>query len=427
MVRVTRPAYACGSLLALVVGCGARTPLDPPGGDQAGGGGGATTTTSASTGTGGADAGACELVISGEPLGFDDLWPKNPSFWPRLTPVGDSPDRVAVVYRWDGYDKGVSLADIAMSPWGAWGPDMFESAWGINTQNAGEHVVDSAPGNQIAVLTLVDASPALYVIEPSAPSFESLTLRGGFGVRPLSVSRGAANHLVLYERTEGDERLGVLGRVGPGGLHEIDEAITCANGPLSADAIPMASGYLAVVSAGRPFGTCLTSSVPSGPPGDMFVLRIEGGLEISSLVKGDPIEYLSIEPRIGGAWIVVRRKGGSLSWQAVDPAGFLETDTQPLATPPDDAVIATTHAGAWLVAGWADPFGTQELSVVATDGERILNLSIPGGYHPPDGQLSLLGSPDGRYVLVAWSQVQEELWKEIRLARLELSPSCQPQ
>ncbi|NUO54690.1 MAG: hypothetical protein HOV80_38105 [Polyangiaceae bacterium] len=422
---MTRSAYACGSLLALVVGCGARTPLDPPDGSDGGGGGATTATTSVSTGGGGDGSGTCELVISGAPLGFEDLWPKNPSFWPRLTPVGDSSDRVAVVYRWDGYDKGVSLADIAMSPWGAWGPEMFESAWGINTQNAGEHLVDSAPGDQIAVLTLTGASPALYVIEPSAPSFDNLVLGGGFGIRPLAVSRGISDYLVAYERIENNERLGVMGHVGPNGLVDVDEAIVCANAPLAADAIPTSKGYLAVVSSGRSFGTCLEPSLSSGPPGDMFVLRIEHGVEVASLVKGDPIDYLAIQPRIGGAWIAIRRKGSPLSWQAVDPFGFLETAAQPLGNPPDDAVIATTHAGAWLVAAWADPLGTQELSVVATDGERTLNLAIPGGYDPPDGQVSLLGSPDGRYVLVAWSQLRDELWKRVRLARLELTPSCQ--
>jgi hypothetical protein len=426
MRNVTRFAYACSCILALVAGCGARTPLDPPEGAEAGGGGGTTATTTASTGAGGDDLGPCELVVSGAPLGFDDLWPKNPSFWPRLTPVGDSPDRVAVVYRWDPLDKGVSLADIAMSPWGGWGHDMFESAWGINTQNAGEHVVDSAAGDQIAVLTLVGASPALYVILPSAPSFDSLTLGGGFGVRPLTVSRGIADHLVVYERLEGDEQLAVLGRVGPGGLHEVDDAIACANAPLAADAIPTSSGYLAVLSTGRPFGGCLDPSLASGPPGDMMVLRVDDGIGVSSLVKGDPIDYLAIEPRLGGAWIVVRRKGGALSWQAVDTAGYLETDTQALATPPDHAVIAATHAGAWLVVAWANPFESS-LSFAATDGNRTLDLTLPLGLDPPDGQLSILGSTDGRYVLAAWTEMGEEALKRVRLARLELAPSCQPQ
>ncbi|NUO51088.1 MAG: hypothetical protein HOV80_19705, partial [Polyangiaceae bacterium] len=163
----------------------------------------------------------------------------------------------------------------------------------------------------------------------------------------------------------------------------------------------------------------------SGAPGDMFVVRIDDGIEVSSLVKGDPIDHLAIEPRIGGAWIAIRRKGGPLSWQAVDPVGFLETAAQPLASPSDDAVIATTHAGNWLVVAWGELYES-ELRFVATDGDRTLDLTLPIGFNPPDGQLSILGSPDGRYVLAAWGETQEEGFRRVRLARLELTPSCQP-
>lgn len=450
-----RPArFLLASLLpALIAACGARSTLHDDGAGQGGAGGAgstssstsATSTTSVSStttsgGAGGAPAACDALVLSGEPI-TPEAEPFEHGLRPRLVPAAGDGSLVSVVVARQAVEgpavppARITRAEVA--PWGAWpstlGTEYQVCSFGGEAFAAAPAMPDARPG--IAALFYLPTAqfPSdMYL----APVVSARTSYDPFpdGVQwdawepafAAALARGGEGHLAAYELVLG----GVSGTATYLGVSLVGAAsldvqpidpVACAEAPFPADAAPIAGGFLVAAASGRPFGTCQRDDGVPGPADELQVIRIEEATHQTSLSASfqerDPLAHVALAAGGGGAWVVWQASGASALQpppvramrldEAGAPAGSVFQVTAEGATA---GPIAAAALGSWLAVAWVDAidpsFPTLRVDLFDEAGAFRTGTSIstaPSWLF--DASLSLLASPDGTQLLLAWSDV----------------------
>jgi hypothetical protein len=457
---VSRPALVA-SLLGLLAACGSRSTLTPSGADDTAGSGatggqggaGAGTSTPLPTGTAGAGGGAGGAPISCDTVVLDGL-PRSPATHiggaeqgaPRLVPIEADASRAALVYEEAeqlsfGTPKSASVA--LETPWGAW-PDSLATS-GLHFDHTGMSVGGGESG-RISLLTRELSNPAvvptgMFLWTPTAGQpgsegqfFDDLSIGA-----PRLVAAGQSDWIAGFSLSTGgaSERLALARLTSPIPSSTFAGDFACAkDAPLSGAALPWGEGYLLAISNGRPFGTCSDDQFSDSAPERLQVVLLPGPvnapvLQAEYAESGTHVHQVLAAPSATGAWLAWERVPPGfeadppaerrLQLFQIDAAGLPKTGKiitldlgitgTPigLATVGDLPVLATFRD--------SGDGGVVDVSVFGELGEPLGQITLP----PEDGlflelTVSLLGSPSGGHVLVAWGETGAQ--RRVRVARL---------
>lgn len=431
------------SALALVAACGTRSAL--PEGDLASGSGGApgTSTTSStsstsstfsssSSGGSGGEAPICDvLVLSGPPITYD------PSFEhasrPRLVPASEDRSRVSMVMTRQSLESPsptpLRATNVTFAPWDAWpsglGPDYQVLGWGADSLAVAPAWPPSKPGFALLHYVLTGAFPSDMALAASvAPETDyesfppSVQWDGWEPAWAVALARGAKGHLAAYQFGGGPYTYLTLGLVGTGGVTVLSDA-ACANMPFPADVAPTQGGFLVASASGRAFGSCPDDDGIPGPPNRVQIARLDDDTASFTLATEyqdpDPISQVALAQGGQDTWVVWQNTGASafeppsIRAQRLTatgaPSGPIFDVTSSGAT---SGPFAAASLGPWLAVAWVDSIDpstpTLRLDLFDDNGARVAGSSYntaPFWLYEPS--LSLLSSPDGRSLLLAWS------------------------
>jgi hypothetical protein len=266
--------------------------------------------------------------------------------------------------------------------------------------------------------------PGVWQVEPG---FESVVL----------ATRGAARHLVGMQRfgpvgSSGDAyevQLRVVGESSSGAL--IFHA-GCAIEPMSAGAAPLGSGWMVAIANGTSFGdvACFNGG-PIGPAAEIQVVLIgdQGEFAFGDKLSGGPsVAHLELSPRENGAWLVWSRYsgGGPAPIEAARLGEEGEILLGPIAIGGPAAPFGVAELGGKLAVVWVDDVDPDlpaflEGVVLDEGGAQVATFGL-SSEGPVLGAPRLLGSPDGRSLLMAWSEASlNGSGDRIRVARLDCS------
>jgi hypothetical protein len=458
-VRVTnRSVLWCVGLVVIVVGCGARTDLllaeegdaeagtggtagGPTGGSggvtdggvagsggTAGSGGAAGMGGTAGTGgfAGAAGAGgttpfsSCVGFLERETRTFQGS-PDHQENTPWL--VRTASGTATLAFRWDPYASAIDwpkLGHVSFDAWGPWdgsplGPGSLGAAF------AGERFVlgpDRDEGFAFLVSTLNAASPQpgtyLGHGHPTATSTET-ELYQDDPSHPLAVSYAQGSLLLVYANGQtGFEYLTIVGQQNSASVWM--PTLGCATEPLQADAIPFDNGFLVALTTSRDFGTCGNDDGFDGPPTRIHLVkvRVKGKADyelMEELPVGQSVRNLRLVGRgHDAAWLVFQTDGGAIEAVRLNQDGGLYSKW--------NAIVSENY---WMdrpaVAQLGDYVATAVIDAFDPSVSKILvQLHLEESMQPalshmleppydqwPSGPLALLGAPDGRSLLLAWT------------------------
>jgi hypothetical protein len=431
---------ACGARSSLLPGEEAASGGGGSGGTASGGGGagpGTTSSTSVTTsssgggGAGGAVSGVCDgLVVDGPPLSPTPLV-GNKQAAPWLARTAKDGGAAALVYlETENQLGGFWQSSSAALPdaWGAWpaalGPSAIHGltngfAIGPGEDGRFSMLTSDEPNDAGGPTGMVMWAPKAGVSGAEGQFFDDVL--PGF---PVLASSNGDGHLAGFQRVVGGDLHHLeLGWVTLGGpqLSFYDPAACSIFAPLSGEAIPVGEGFLAAFSSGRPFGSCLTDQFPDGPPTRVQIVTIPGHPVNPTLMSeyDQPDQYVfqtHLAPTAGGAWAAWERIPFEPPFQRriqlvrLDATGvpgggaILEVGYGTVAAPFAIAGLGKRVAFATMVeASEAGPHVSVWL--LDEDGSPLGQAAFqaePGFFL--DYSVTLLASPAGDHLLVAWSE-----------------------
>jgi hypothetical protein len=423
--------------LALVASCG-RSGLQQSQQSGAGGSGssGASGSTSATTSTTSSGAGGppltCELLLTGAPLTYKPSPPEHASR-PALVPVSSDGSIVSVVFAGKDpmFDTFSRIASVTLSPWESW-PESLGEAFkacyiGGETFAASPSMAPGPPSFSLLFYQLTNAFPSDMFLAP----ITGITSDGSYpmGVSwdawepawPVALARSAARYLAAYELQLGaTATLLNVGLVEPSTLEvSVISDVACANAPFPAHAVPAEGGFLVATAAGRPFGACPLDDGVNGPPSEVQVIKVDEltkSLTLTASFQGfDPLAHVALAKLPKGAWLAWQENGESaftpppIAAVLLDEAGSPVSPTITLTgTGYTTIPFAATALGPWLAVAWYDAISPDWpaiwLSLFDEMGALMTSTSLAMAPNLYDGSPpSLLASPDGTALLLAWS------------------------
>lgn len=358
---------------------------------------------------------------------------------PALTISSD--DRSRVILAFEQAAEGTpgappsELRYASLLPW--------EDDWPLDAAIASAEITQAGRGASFAVapsggdrVAIAFTSP-----EPSGAVLFSpdLVPGAGLGAPPATVYPSAAG--VLFA-AQGPTRylIGYVGhpetrelRLALEGLPDTETLISaCATADVRADAVPFAGGWLVAYSSGVSSPWDCWDAALMGPPDRIQINWLADDIPRSNFNDhfsvGRPVAQLDLAARPGGAWIVWTELGGDVARLmlaevgATGELGGLPVRTDLAASPPSSFAVA--DLGDSLALAWVnDPTGGLDVAVTGAHQGLYAGyaLSTEG---PVQGRPALLGSPDGRRLLVAWSEARAGTGGDrVRVARLECTSS----
>jgi hypothetical protein len=461
MLRFTPPFLALLAA-ALAVSCGSRTDLGDGAAAPAGSGGSASTTTSSSSatssssstsssGAGGAPALCLSLQLTGPPISTPPGAAEHGSH-PILASATAAGDAVSVVLARQGVEGPVippfRITAATFSPWASWpdslGPDAQVSAQGGDAFAAAPAPAASQPGVSALFAVPGDATVASMIWAASAApgtSYDPYPAGADWVVAQpawaVALARGVSSHLAAYEVGAGSGAAFLnLGLIDDAGQSvSVLPAVACGAAPFPAALAPAPGGYTLATASGRKFGECgLDNGIP-GPAAGLQISHVDAATQkvllAATLEEPDPLAHVALAPAAAGAWVVWQNDGASAELPAPIRAARLD-DTGALVGPPFDVTqdgqssgpFTAAALGGELVVAWVDALDpstpTLRLDLFDAQGHPLGGGSIntaPSWLYDPS--LSLLASPDGQAVLLAWSDLlsTEPAAAAVRVAR----------
>jgi hypothetical protein len=446
----------CAGVVVIVVGCGARTDLllaeegaeagtggtsgGPTGGSGgvadagvAGSGGvadagvagmGGTAGTGGFAGTAGAGGSmpfsSCVGFVERETRTFEgspDLQENTP--WFVRTALGTA----TLAVRWDpyeGFSDWPKLGHVSFDAWGPWDDSPLGQGL-LGAAFAGERFVlgpDRDEGFAFLVSTDNAASPQpgtyLGRGHPTATSTET-ELHQDDPSHPLAVSYGQGSLLLAYANGQaGFEYLSIVGQQNAASVWM--PTLGCATEPLQADAIPFGNGFLVALTTSRAFGTCGNDDGFDGPPTRIHLVkvRVTGKADyalMEELPVGQPVRNLRLVGRgHDAAWLVFQTDGGAIEAVRLNQDGGLYSKWNAIVS--EDYWMdrpAVAQLGDYVATAVIDAFDPSVSKIlVQLHLEESLQPALSHMLEPPydqwpSGPLALLGAPDGRSLLLAWT------------------------
>jgi hypothetical protein len=452
MLRFTLPALFAASVLAA---CGSRSTL-LDGASAPGSGGGLSTSSSASSPTSsssssGAPLTCKELFLSGDPITYEPTSFEHGTR-PTLVPVTEDGTLVSVVHARQLVEGPTGppfrIAHATFAPWGAWPSTLGPTDQAVWFGGEAFAVAPAAPAGQpgfaLSFYRPTDAAPENIYLAPSVEphtSYEPYPEGVAFdGVEPawvVALARGATSYLAAYQREiPGDPsvymKMGIVDADSLGA--EVYPGIACAKAAFPAAAVPSQGGFLLAAASGRKFAACgLDDGIP-GPADEVQVTRFDLGkkdLTLSAAFQQpDPLVHVLLaKASHGGAWVAWRNNGASAEFpppiQAarLDEAGFQTGPVFDVATNGQPELpFAIAALGDLLAVVWIDTLDpgppTLRLDLLDASGAFVTGASIntgPSWLH--DSPLSLLPAPNGKGLLLAWSDMDSPEPAIVRVAR----------
>jgi hypothetical protein len=254
-----------------------------------------------------------------------------------------------------------------------------------------------------------------------------------------ALARGASGHAALYQLGYGLSAFLSVALVDAASQNVyVLNDMACANAPFAADIVPTKGGYVIASASGYPFGSC---SPDVGIPGDasflqLMMLNEEAGSisQVAGFPGTDRIAHIELAERSEGPWVVWQDTGESAETPPpiravrLDEIGEPHTGVVPLTKdgettgPFAAAMLGDRLAVAWLNSiNAGDPLITLALfdEAGAQVTSTLLDVAAP---FPYDASLSLLASPDGKDILLAWSDITMNGPAVVRVARFSCAP-----
>lgn len=453
------PSYVVTAML--IVACGGRSQLgDGSSSGGVGSAGGATSTgstasssssststASSSSGNGGAPQSCNGLTLSGERITYEPT-PMDHGSRPILVPATDDGSLVSVVFAQapveSPSDPPIAVAGATFAPWGMWpsslGPTARVVGFGGDAFATARSPAADQPGFSVLFYLPTDSFPSDMYLAPAAagksydPFPQGISWDAWEPAWGVALARGASGHLAAYEVGMGADAFLSVAFVGGGSPTPfvIDE-VACANAPFTADVAEVEGGYLLATAAGRKFGACpLDDGIP-GPAKDLHVIRVDQATKQVSLAASfegtDPLTHVALARRAQGAWVVWQENGASaltpppIQAALLDETGAVAGPVFPIpATMGTLGPFAAAALGPNLVVAWVEAFDpstpTLRLEVFSEAGTYLSSASIntaPSWLY--DASLSLLPSPDGTQLLMAWADEASPEQAMVRVVR----------
>lgn len=419
---------ALALLVALAVGCGARTSLPGPlaqgggaGGEGGQGGQGGHGGVGAG-GAGGAPPSLCQALEVLEPA-LQPAFAANTSARDPWLLAGPS-DRVLALSRrvlLEGPFGVTDQVDLAgFDGWGAWPPDPGEALSLTPTASLpfAAHGGD-APSFALAVTLPGDACdvaglyglPAPLALPatsacPSAP-LAAATAGDGSRLRAFDVPTQQAGNPSRRLRAE------VLD---PAGAVLAVASDACAGTPLVADVVARGDFFLLAHAVGAPWSGCLAGEdLPPASSGAAVAVRRLGPAVDEPVVAWtgtDDVVFVRLLPRTGGAWLILRESGASALIQPGAVALPLGPDG-PVGAPfevtsPASFGVAAAAYGEGFVTAHADVLDPSAPQIVVRLWGPTGALEAETSFSTSDAwlsgadRLSLVASTEARAILVAF-------------------------
>lgn len=401
-----RPRLLFPVLLGALAACGARTTLEaddaPPsggGGGAAQGGGGAGD--GASGGGGAAPLACAELVWAGEPV-LVDLPFGNGLGTVELVPTGDGDYGLVFNALTDALGNNLGSFPIRQ-PFQAWPPTLGGADVNFSTQwrfavSQGEPTMFAFVASDSVSLILGQALPgqngSTLITSPGSPADMLALARNDLGNYGAVMGSSLMTGFTFADLSPDIAAIeaGVLG---------------CADVGL-ADVAPAGASFIAASASDQPFDDCIDPDIP-GPPRyvQTYGFDASGSFRLGDfLAFDDPVTELRLAARPGGAWLGVQTLGaGSFDVYAV------EEDLSIAKVPTHFVSGRTTARHALAAAG--DTFALAEVvrTIAGPDSGLIVAIEVDHALVSlsgdaigavPMGEPSIVASPDGRSLLVAW-------------------------
>ncbi|EYF02265.1 hypothetical protein [Chondromyces apiculatus] len=441
----------CGTLLSaltLLGACGARTEIllghEVSVSQGSAGGTGGDGGTGGSGGTGGAGGGP----IDPEPLcaltrSLPVLSVGGGAFFhqrqPDLVITGDDPSRVTLAAEWRSTQASPSTASelrhTTFFPWVEW-PEggQIAPSYLAHLSGGGSFAADHAEGNPLSLAMIVSPGTALF-----SPEFTP-----GSGNMPSFFTLSYPADRILFNLAgDSTNLLGMQWQVensNPPVYRQVYEVLSsptfeggCASAPGAADAIHIAGGWLVahVLSATEDLSQpCMPGNQVRPPtmlqtqwhreddPSDSFIaVPFDDPLH-----SGKPIQRIQVTPRPEGAWLLwsYGSTGMSpLSAIRLTERGDTTGGIASLFAPDTPGAFAAAALGTSLAV--ASVLGGTRITIMLLDRDvQLESLVEIDADFPVVGAPSLIGWPDGRGLVLAWSESPPDgSGDRIRLARFE--------
>jgi len=448
-----------GAVLMVVLtasACGRAALIEWEAADSSSGTGGSSSSSSStsSSGTGGAGGTGgtggsgwiCpSLVLAGPPVGVESP-PFGHEQRPQIVLTEEGNEAVTVLFEWMPVESPgpvpSEIRHVTLDPWSTWPPATAPASFVATTEGGHSFAAARSLGSQLAVLYAQgtpNQSTGVVFTEQVMPDVDG----AGSQIEVDSQGRRArfaaympgTTHLVGYARPAPG---------GPGSGRELDvtwvhsppsETLVeppwvagCVDGPVHADGIATPDGWL--VARATSFGPC-EPGVPAEPPLTLNVSWFAGSnLEalMTELPGSEPLSLVELAPRGDGAWLVWRRSPdnmvGALEGARLDGQGALVGEAVTLVGQGSEPRwLDIDGVGDGLAVVWIDTIvnGPPLVAVAAFGGAGDLQAEelVPTtGW--AGGEPAIIASPDGRSLLVAWSeQLGDGIADEMMLARLD--------
>jgi hypothetical protein len=456
MDRAARsPTLTAIFLGALVASCG-RSGLQQSGapGSESSGAGGPTSTASSTTssGTGSPPLSCAELLLTGAPITYEPSPPEHASR-PVLVPASSDGSIVSVVFAGTEpmFTSFSRVASATLSPWESW-PESLGEAFkavylGGDTFAASPSMAPGPPSFSLLFYQPTNAFPSDMFLAPVMGTTTDgsypmgVSWDGWEPAWPVALARGAARYLAAYELQLGvSNTLLNLGLVEPSTLEvSVISDVACANGPFPAHTVPAEGGFLVATAAGRPFGACPLDDGVNGPPKEVQVIKVDEltkSLALAASFQGsDPLAHLALAKLPKGAWLAWQENGESAFTPPPIVAVLLDEAGSPVSpiltltgTGYTTIPFAATALGPWLAVAWYDAISPDGpaiwLSLFDEMGALMTSTSLAMSPNLYDGSPpSLLASPDGTGLLLAWSDWNLAEPAAMHVARFSCAPA----
>jgi hypothetical protein len=411
-------------LVLAAAGCGRSTLVVGRGASEAAGGeGGGTTTGSGAAGAGGGASACAELSLHppSVTVAADSGWSQR---IPRLLATGQGDELVTVAYQQqpiEGPGPFTEQRHASFTPWLEW-PEtgLIATTWSIAP--GPDLVADFAAGRsgeaQLALAVAYASSPTGLPVVVFAPTVSATGADAGPTVtigsgRPLFVARSTPGHLVGARDEPAMVLRGTLVRPDLG-ITEVPLAGTSWAAP--ADAVAHADGWVVAASSApsAPAPDCQTVLPSAAAATRIDLLRVtatDAGLDcelLTSTEAGAPLAELALAPHPDGAWVAWRVASGGvippIKWARLDVAQAGWAASGEIGLPGGAPVtFAVAALGRDLAVAWGDDPADESpelvLDVIDEHGSPHAHATVTPPYSPP---LSLIGSPDGRSLVVGY-------------------------
>lgn len=424
--------------IALCAACGSRSALLSSSGGSGGGGAGGSGGSGALGGSGGAggsaaSGGSAGTAGSGGSAGSGAIsgcafvqeatrpvvpWVAHVAAASKL--VSSGPNQITIAYSADNLVVAAPVsqrlvAHATFAPTGYW-PDTPIGPTALAAQDvAGDFALADAPQDWFSVLVGL-AGQGLHFAPGVVPGQDSpggMKLTGG---RPVVASFGSFDYLLGLTLAAGPEEHLRLVRTDGLDIESELSGTGCATQPIAASAVRANDAYWIALSSSRAFGACFDDDGFTGPPTRIQVLRWadSGAVELASeLALGAPIADLDLVRRSDGAWLVWQTSDG-LTASGVQ-ALRLDASGAPAGAPIDlvgSGLVFSGYGvaarGNELVVGWIDALDPSAphalLRAVGADGTPLGDGELALGPDQWVASMDLLGSEDGRYLFLSWTQ-----------------------